>query len=345
MNLVEAICCREFGYKRYRIRRFVVYKCWSPEQPWVAEILINRLGMGYTAGRSNASGNKPGYDVWDDWSGRAYIYTPFQVQFEERRQQLQARLEAISKEHSSKLQQETRSMNQAVYLQTNTNDESMEKIRSFKTLWQPKLEEAAELAALATRRRMAASGLAKTVQEYGGWLFEHANEHQGKGKGRASHDDEDDEDDDDDDDFFSRYSVDDISSDSSSEDGMHDGERSKGLGDAHDNEQSYSRGHEDYRVYHDEPLGNADDADEDEPHGHDGHYTGDTEDTMPKRKSREGGSQTYSDEGVEEQDLHVPDEDDDDEGDRDEREGDEGYEAELRQRKVERQIFEKLFRR
>ncbi|KAK8209883.1 hypothetical protein IWZ01DRAFT_506961 [Phyllosticta capitalensis] len=84
MNLAEATCARNFP--QYQIHQFIVYKLWSVEQSWAAEILLTRPGGGYTstglgfnhhpAGLSNDSANDVSVRRWNSYAAHALQYSP-----------------------------------------------------------------------------------------------------------------------------------------------------------------------------------------------------------------------------------------------------------------------------
>ncbi|KAK7525697.1 uncharacterized protein IWZ02DRAFT_488674 [Phyllosticta citriasiana] len=91
INLVEAITKHEFPDENYGVHRHVVHMCWAPEQGWVAEVLLNRLGMGYVstgygmstwaAERCSSTSFTMNSSFYRDWAGRAWKYTPYVAQF------------------------------------------------------------------------------------------------------------------------------------------------------------------------------------------------------------------------------------------------------------------------
>ncbi|KAK8203609.1 hypothetical protein IWZ01DRAFT_559938 [Phyllosticta capitalensis] len=92
MNLIEAACTEYLPSSCLRIRRFVVHMCWDPEQGWVGEILLNRLGLSYTntgyglsfhsTGRNNRSIGSSTVGQYNKWAALARAFTPFRETIE-----------------------------------------------------------------------------------------------------------------------------------------------------------------------------------------------------------------------------------------------------------------------
>ncbi|KAK7517303.1 hypothetical protein IWZ03DRAFT_359428 [Phyllosticta citriasiana] len=86
LNLLEAICKVEYPHHGFRTFRYVVHKCWAPQQGWVGEILLNRIGLGYIdtgfgmsyhpAGRSTQSAGSTAAKSYEDWTKHALEWTP-----------------------------------------------------------------------------------------------------------------------------------------------------------------------------------------------------------------------------------------------------------------------------
>ncbi|KAK8178235.1 hypothetical protein BC567DRAFT_208697 [Phyllosticta citribraziliensis] len=137
MNLVDAICKKDFP--ACHISQHVVFSCWMPQQGWVAEMLINRLGMGYTssgygfsyhpAGRSNASA--AGYTSmdYDRWAGMAELYTPFMVQGEERKSLQKDAIAKFRTEVLDKMEEELKAREEGIRLRAEVDEAKATKAR------------------------------------------------------------------------------------------------------------------------------------------------------------------------------------------------------------------------
>ncbi|KAK8167115.1 hypothetical protein IWX90DRAFT_478352 [Phyllosticta citrichinensis] len=178
MNLVDAICQKDFS--AYGIHQYVVYSCWAPQQGWVAEILINRLGMGYTSsgygfsyhptGRSNASA--AGYTSKDyyRWAGMAHTYTPFKVQADEREKMQKDDIAKFNTEVLDKMKEkQSKARGECIRLRAEINEAKATMARWVQEDNQA-IKEADDAIAEAVKKNASLRRLAEAVAKHGGWL-------------------------------------------------------------------------------------------------------------------------------------------------------------------------------
>ncbi|KAK8184813.1 uncharacterized protein BKA78DRAFT_355755 [Phyllosticta capitalensis] len=114
MYLAEAICARYL--RQYSIKHFIICKLWAVEQAWAGEVLMTRIGNGYTtsgwglnslpASFSAEDADEVPMGKWCDYAEHALLHSPLRANYERQTQIAIERAKKAAEQESRRIEAE-----------------------------------------------------------------------------------------------------------------------------------------------------------------------------------------------------------------------------------------------